>query len=122
MNVTPVENTNLQFGRKAEFGLKFARNLSNAEYPMEAKLKGNLEKMKKKISEELPLKSNITVAQRGKDLLINSGELTSYVKNAKAMDAETLYEAIEANVNINNRIYKELKPRLEMLKEFHMTV
>lgn len=122
MNVTPVKNTNPPFGRKAEFGLKFARDLSNAEYPMEAKLKGNLEKMKRKIAEELPLKSDITVAQRGKDLLINSGELTSYVKNAKAMDAEALYEAIEANVNINNRTCKELKPRLENLKEFYLTV
>lgn len=115
MNIAPVENTNLQFGSKAKFGLKFARDLNNVEYQMAEKLKDNLEVLQDAVA-KLPLKSDVLVAQRGKDLLINSGEVTSYVKGANDMSAKKLYEAIEANVNVNNKTNNALQSKLDMLK------
>lgn len=98
-----VMNINNAMFCAAKPRVNWARNINNREYPVNTELKNKINSVKSKLEAEAKkVNANVTLAQRGDSLFINSGALTTRIENTSEKTSDSLRQAILDNIGMNN--------------------
>lgn len=101
---------NVSFGAKIpQSRIQLARDINNTELPVGEYLKERLPEIKPALEKVAELyKANVTLAQKGDLLMVNSGPITSYVDMANMKKGSELYDGIVNNIKANSEAGKGL--------------
>lgn len=102
MNIGSINNAS--FGAKAPV-VSWARNLNNREYNVDSVLKNRIALIESDLIKEAKKckAKRVVLAQTGDQLLVNSGAVTSLIRNAKSKSPDEILAEIVQNITRNKQ-------------------